>query len=62
MVAATFDESDHCNTDLTQVRAIKTRFVDAVLRDANFERTEIAVAGFRRAALRGANMRARNVD
>lgn len=62
MVAATFDKTDLCNTDLTQVRAIKTSFVDAVLRGANFEHADIAGADFRRADLRGANMRARNVD
>lgn len=62
MVAATFDKTDLCNSDLTDVRAIKARFVDAILRGANFDGADVAGADFRRADLRGANMRARNLD
>jgi hypothetical protein len=62
MVAATFDRSDLCYTDFRQTRAIRTRFVDSVLRGASFHGADVAEADFRRADLRAADMRSRNLD
>jgi hypothetical protein len=62
MVAARFDKSDLCNTDLRQARAINARFVDTILRSANFNGADVTGASFRGADLRCADMRARNLD
>jgi hypothetical protein len=62
MVAAVFDKSDLCYTDLSQARATNTRFANAVLRGANLEGADLHEADLRGADLRGADMRARNLE
>ncbi|MFI6100844.1 pentapeptide repeat-containing protein [Lentzea sp. NPDC051213] len=62
MVAAVFNKSDLCYTNLRQVRATKASFANAILRGATLEGADLHEADLRGVDLRGADMRARNLE